>query len=58
MDPFIVAAISVLKERAAKYGASEQADDFKVAFKQTRTLTDLGLKAAQQYRREQAEARG
>lgn len=49
---YVSIAIDVLNERRENALASERdQDDFKVAFKQTRTLEDLGGKAAKEARR-------
>jgi hypothetical protein len=53
MIPFVNAACAVLHSRREGYASSsaDDFDDFKVAFKQTRTLHELGSRAAQEYRR-------
>ena len=59
MAPFVEASCTVLHTRRAKYSDStgDDFDDFKVAFKQTRTLHELGSSAAQAYRRASRAAR-
>lgn len=50
LTPVARAAISVLFKRADR--TTDEPDDFKVAFKHTRTLTDLGASAATAWRSE------
>lgn len=49
--PFVAAACEVLRERAATFAEKQLTDDFKVTFKQTRTLSDLAIQASKAYRR-------
>ena len=51
--PFVSAACKALEERRKEFESSENddSDDFKVAFKQTRTLAELGMTAARIHRR-------
>ncbi|OUE10440.1 AIPR protein [Clavibacter michiganensis] len=51
MSPFVNAAVSALRDREAAYSAKKQPDEFKIAFKQTRTLSDLAMQASKAYRR-------
>lgn len=52
MTPFVQAACAVLRERHDGFLKKQIADDFKVSFKGTRTLTDLAMQASKTYRRE------
>jgi hypothetical protein len=50
LSPFVAASCAVLRDRAAEFIAKNAADDFKVAFKHTRTLTELGMRASKSFR--------
>lgn len=49
--PFVRAACAVLHKRAATFAERQAPDEFKVAFKQTRTLGELALETSKAYRR-------
>lgn len=50
ISPFVQAAGAVLRDRAESAAEKQILDDFKVAFKQTRTLGELALKTSKEYR--------
>ncbi|SJN43969.1 Possible abortive infection phage resistance protein [Microbacterium esteraromaticum] len=54
--PFVQAACSVLHKRAATLAEKQLPDEFKVAFKQTRTLGELALETSKEYRNAQRSA--
>lgn len=56
VSPFVEAACQTLHDRANEHQSSEVLDDFKVAFKQTRTLSDLATRASKRYRAMQRES--
>lgn len=53
IEPYVIMACEVLSARynsVTRFGEMDESDDFKVAFKHTRTLNDLGLETARMSR--------